>query len=100
MRRRDFIKVIAGSAVFPIVGHAQQNQRMQRIGVLMNLGADDKEGQARLIAFVQALSDLGWKNTSNVQIETCWGARLWRRCPTIVASEPLLLRRRTASDAR
>jgi putative tryptophan/tyrosine transport system substrate-binding protein len=74
MRRRDFIKVIAASAVWPIVGHAQENQRMRRIGVLMNLGADDKEGQARLIAFVQALSDLGWKNTNNVQIETCWGA--------------------------
>jgi len=74
MRRRGFIKVIAGSAVWPIVGHAQQNQRMRRIGVLMNLGADDNEGQARLIAFVQALSDLGWKNTNNVQIETCWGA--------------------------
>ena len=74
MRRRDFIKVIAGSAVWPIVGHAQQNQRMRRIGVLMNLAADDEEGQARLIAFVQALSDLGWKNTNNVQIETCWGA--------------------------
>jgi putative tryptophan/tyrosine transport system substrate-binding protein len=74
MRRRDFIKVIAGSAVWPIVVHAQQNERMRRIGVLMNLGADDKEGQARLIAFVQALSDLGWKNTNNVQIETCWGA--------------------------
>jgi hypothetical protein len=74
MRRRDFIKVIAGSAVWPIVGHAQQNQRMRRIGVLMNLGADDKEGQARLIAFAQALSDLGWKNTNNMQIETCWGA--------------------------
>ena len=40
----------------------------------MNLAADDKEGQARLIAFVQALSDLGWKNASNVQIDTCWGA--------------------------
>ena len=40
----------------------------------MNLAADDKEGQARLIAFVQALSDLGWKNASNVQIDICWGA--------------------------
>ena len=37
---------------------------MPRIGVLMNLAADDKEGQARLIAFVQALSERGWKNTS------------------------------------
>jgi hypothetical protein len=47
---------------------------VRRIGVLMNLAADDKEGQARLIAFVQALSDLGWKNVSNVQIDTSWGA--------------------------
>jgi putative ABC transport system substrate-binding protein len=76
MRRRDFLKAIAGSAatVWPLVGRAQQGQRMRRIGVLMNLAADDKEGQARLIAFVQALSDLGWKNASNVQIDTCWGA--------------------------
>ena len=75
MLRREFIKAMAGSAtVWPVVGRAQQGQRMRRIGVLMNLAADDKEGQARLIAFVQALSDLGWKNASNVQIDTCWGA--------------------------
>ena len=75
MLRREFIKAMAGSAtVWPVLGRAQQGQRMRRIGVLMNLAADDKEGQARLIAFVQALSDLGWKNASNVQIDTCWGA--------------------------
>ena len=75
MRRRDFIKAIAGTAtVWPLVGHAQQGQRMRRIGVLMNLAADDKEGQARLSAFMQALSDLGWENASNVQIDACWGA--------------------------
>src|SRR5262245_64529952 len=75
MRRRDFIKAIAGTAtVWPLVGRAQQRERMRRIGVLMNLAADDTEGQARLSAFVQALSDLGWKNASNVQIDTCWGA--------------------------
>jgi putative ABC transport system substrate-binding protein len=75
MQRRDFIKaIVACAAVWPRVGRAQQGQRMRRIGVLMNLAADDKEGQARLIAFVQALSDLGWKNAGNVQIDTCWGA--------------------------
>src|SRR5215813_4008537 len=84
MRRRDFMKAIAGIAtVWPLVGRAQQDQRMRRIGVLMNLAADDVEGQARLSAFVQALSDLGWKNASNVQIDTCWGAgdaNLFHRC--------------------
>ena len=74
MRRRDFIAGIAGSAAWPLAGLAQQGQRLRRIGVLMNLAADDTEGQARLVAFVQALSDLGWKNASNVQITTCWGA--------------------------
>jgi putative tryptophan/tyrosine transport system substrate-binding protein len=101
MRRRNFIKVIAGLAVWPIVAHAQQNQRMRRIGVLMNLGADDKEGQARLIAFVQALSDLGWKNTNNVQIETCWGAgdtgRFYQCAAQLVALDPDVILAASAS---
>jgi putative tryptophan/tyrosine transport system substrate-binding protein len=83
MRRRDFMKAIAGTAtVWPLVGRAQQGQRMRRIGVLMNLAADDVEGQARLSAFVDALSDLGW-NASNVQIDICWGAgdsNLFHQC--------------------
>src|SRR5690349_20194637 len=74
MKRREFITVVGGAAAWPLAARAQHTQRMRRVGVLMNLGADDKEGQARQIAFVQTLSDLGWKNGSNVQIETCWGA--------------------------
>jgi putative ABC transport system substrate-binding protein len=74
VKRRAFITLLGGAAAWPLATRAQQGQRMRRIGVLMNLAADDKEGQARLIAFVQALSDLGWKNASNVQIDTCWGA--------------------------
>jgi putative ABC transport system substrate-binding protein len=78
------MKAIAGTAtVWPLVGRAQQGQRMRRIGVLMNLAADDVEGQARLSAFVEALSDLGWKNASNVQIDICWGAgdsNLFHQC--------------------
>ena len=74
IQRREFITLIGGAAAWPLNARAQQRERMRRIGVLMNLAADDKEGQARLIAFVQALSELGWKNASNVQIEICWGA--------------------------
>ena len=84
MRRREFMKAIAGTATaWPLAGRAQQEQRVRRVGVLMNLAADDIEGQARLSAFVQALSDLGWKNASNVQIDTCWGAgdaNLFHQC--------------------
>ncbi len=75
MTRRELIALLGTTAVsWPVGARAQQGQHMRRIGVLMNLAADDKEGQARLIAFVQALSDLGWKNANNVQIDTCWGA--------------------------
>jgi putative ABC transport system substrate-binding protein len=73
IRRRELIALIGGVAAWPLAARAQQGERMRRIGVLMNLAEDDKEGHARLIAFVQTLSDLGW-NTSNVQIDTCWGA--------------------------
>ena len=101
MRRREFIGLFGGAAVWPVSARAQQDQRMRRIGVLMNLAADDKEGQARLIAFVQALSDLGWKNTSNVQIETCWGAgdtgRFHRCAAELVAFGPDVILAASAS---
>ena len=75
MRRRDFIKVIAGSAVaWPLAARAQQPERMRRIGVLMSLAADDPEGQARIAAFLQGLAQLGWTDGRNVRIDLRWGA--------------------------
>jgi ABC-type uncharacterized transport system substrate-binding protein len=75
MHRRDFIKVIAGSAIgWPLAVRAQQAERMRRVGVLMSLAADDKEGQARVGAFVQGLRELGWIDGRNVQIDIRWAA--------------------------
>jgi putative tryptophan/tyrosine transport system substrate-binding protein len=75
MHRRDFIKVVAGSAItWPVTARAQQVDRMRRIGVLMALAADDPTGQARLIAFVQALQELGWTDGRNVRLDTRWAA--------------------------
>ena len=101
MRRREFITLLGGTAAWPRAARAQQPQRMRRIGVLMNLAADDKEGQARQIAFVQALSDLGWKNGSNVQIEICWGAgdtsRFHQCAAELVAAAPEVILAASAS---
>ena len=49
MRRRDFMKVLAGSAVsWPLDTRAQQSERLRRVGVLMNLAAEDPEA-ARIV---------------------------------------------------
>src|SRR5215510_12648345 len=37
----------AAAATWPLAARAQQQGRVRRIGVLMNLAADDPEGQAR-----------------------------------------------------
>jgi putative tryptophan/tyrosine transport system substrate-binding protein len=47
---------------------------MRRIGVLLNLAADDPMGQARVAAFVQGLQAAGWSDGRNVRIDTRWAA--------------------------
>jgi putative tryptophan/tyrosine transport system substrate-binding protein len=76
MRRRDFIKTIVGSAAaaWPLAARAQQPDRMRRIGVLMNLAADDPEAPARVAAFAQGLQESGWTMGRNVRIDYRWGA--------------------------
>src|SRR5215813_8805703 len=70
MRRRDFIKAIAGSAaVWPLMVRAQQGERMRRVGVLEGISED-----AYLAAFLQRLQQLGWVDGHNVRIDTRWGA--------------------------
>jgi ABC-type uncharacterized transport system substrate-binding protein len=75
MKRRDFITLLGGAAAAgPLAARAQQAERMQRIGVLMNLAADDAEGQGRVAAFQQALQQLGWTDGRNVRIDYRWAA--------------------------
>jgi putative ABC transport system substrate-binding protein len=75
MRRREFIKLIAGAtAVWPRAVRAQQIKRMRRIGVLMPFSANDAEGQARVAAFLQGLQELGWSVGNNVTIDIRWSA--------------------------
>src|SRR5262245_22077112 len=92
MRRREFITLLGSAAGWPLASHAQQPERMRRIGVLMTLTADDPEGQVRLSAFVQGLQQLGWTDGRNVGIDTRWGggdADLYRRYATeLVALVP------------
>jgi putative ABC transport system substrate-binding protein len=75
MNRREFITLLGGAvAAWPLAGRAQQSDRLRRIGVLMNLAADDQESSSRLTAFVQALQQLDWTDGRNVRINIRWGA--------------------------
>src|SRR5262245_2177299 len=75
MRRRRFSTLLGGAAAaWPLAARAQQRERVRRIGVLMNLAADDPEGQARLAAFLQGLQEAGWTVGRNAQIDIRWGA--------------------------
>ena len=73
MRRREFITLFGGAAVWPILAHAQQTERVRRIGVLMNTAAGDQEGKAGVAAFRQILRQSGWDIGRDVQIDVRWG---------------------------
>jgi putative ABC transport system substrate-binding protein len=75
MRRRDFIKVIVGSAAaWPPAARAQQSERVRRIGVLMARTANDPEGQKQAAALQRGIEELGWSPGRNVEIEYRWAA--------------------------
>jgi putative ABC transport system substrate-binding protein len=71
VKRRAFITLLGGVAAWPIAARAQQGVR--RIGIMMNLAADDPEGQARVAAFLQGLQEAGWVVGRNAQIDIRWG---------------------------
>jgi putative ABC transport system substrate-binding protein len=91
MRRREFIAGL-GATAWPLAARAQQRERMRRVGVLMNLGADDAEGQARLAAFQQGLQEGGWAVGRNLRVDLRWGAgddnRLRKQAEELVALAP------------
>src|SRR5215468_3805743 len=69
IERRKFLATLGAAAPWPLAAHAQQPERMRRIGVLIPYVADDPEGQARIAAFLQALQQLGWTEGRNVRID-------------------------------
>jgi len=78
MRRREVIAFFGGAAAAsllrPNAAHAQQPERMRRIGVLIGIAPDDPVAQTRYAAFLQGLQQLGWIDGRNLRIETRWAA--------------------------
>ncbi|HET8971875.1 MAG TPA: ABC transporter substrate-binding protein [Pseudolabrys sp.] len=93
MRRREFISLLGGAAaVWPVVARAQQSERMRRIGIILPQAADDREFQAWVAAFLQALAQLGWSIGHNVRIDTRWAttnaAEIRRHAAELAALAP------------
>jgi putative ABC transport system substrate-binding protein len=91
MRRRNFITLLGGAAAWPLVAHAQQGERMRRIGVLMAVGRDDADTKARLSGFRQGLEQLGWSEGRNVRIDYRFapaGAQAQLLAKELVALQP------------
>jgi putative ABC transport system substrate-binding protein len=91
MRRREFISLVgSAAAAWPISVRAQQGVR--RIGIVMNLAADDPEGQARVAAFLQGMQEAGWVAGRNARIDVRWGMgdpeRIRKNVTELVALAP------------
>jgi putative ABC transport system substrate-binding protein len=75
MRRREFITLLGGAvAAWPLAAHAQQTERMRRIGVLAGQAESDHEAQSWVAAFREELQKLGWTEGRNIEIDTRWAA--------------------------
>jgi putative tryptophan/tyrosine transport system substrate-binding protein len=69
MRRRDFLGVLSGVAAWPIAAHAQQPERIRRVGVLMPFTNQDFVDRDDVVAFTQEFRRLGWEQGRNFQLE-------------------------------
>src|SRR5215468_2191726 len=70
IRRREFITLLSvAAAAWPLAAHAQQGERVRRIGVLVPGDESDPVWKPRLSAFTQSLAGLGWTDGRNVRID-------------------------------
>jgi putative ABC transport system substrate-binding protein len=73
IQRRQFVTLLGSAVVaWPLGAHAQQAERIRRIGVLMNLSESQSAGQEFVAAFWQGLRELNWNDGGNIRIDVRW----------------------------
>jgi putative ABC transport system substrate-binding protein len=84
MRRRDFIKVIGGGTVaWPLAARAQDGDHVRRVGVVNLFGKDDRQAELWDGAFSKHLTELGWVQGRNIDIQERWAAGDVERVKTL-----------------
>jgi len=74
MKRRKFIALVGGAvAAWPLDGHAQQPERMRRIGVLHSQPETELDFRNGRMLFTSRLRELGWTDGENLQIDYRFG---------------------------
>ena len=83
MRRREFITLLGGAAVWPLAARAQQMGKVPRIGYL---GSSSPSLEPHFVeAFRQKLRELGHIEGENIAIEYRWAEGQDRRLPELAA---------------
>jgi putative ABC transport system substrate-binding protein len=98
IRWREFIMFLGGAAAWPLAAHAQQGNRVRRIGALMPYDENDPKPKGRLSAFTQALAALGWTDGRNMRMDLRWAGgdiigyersrRSWSACNPTSSWQP------------
>jgi putative tryptophan/tyrosine transport system substrate-binding protein len=96
VNKRGFITLLGGAvAAWPLAAHAQQPDRMRRIGVLMAYAEGDREGQVFIAAFREELKKFGWAEGRNIRVDIRWAefdAQLMQRdAKELVVQQPDLI---------
>ena len=69
MRRRGFIAALAAAATWPLAGHAEEPEKVHRVGVLIAFPQSHSFAQEYVAAFRQALGHLGWVEDKNIRLD-------------------------------
>ena len=105
MRRREFITLLGGAAALsPFAAHAQQAERVRRVGILLTFSDEDPEAKAWLAAFRQWLERRGWWEGRNLHIDIRSASARSERIPglakELIALQPDVLLAQSTAAAR
>src|SRR5215467_9622646 len=92
LRRRDFIAALGGAAMTWPRNLVAQGIGKRRIGVLMELAADEPQARSNVAALQRGLSKLGWSQGSNLAIDYRWApddpVLVWKFAKELVELQP------------